>query len=163
MFKVLYCAKPKDIEQLLTVHNKFSFYVMIEYQGTTHSCGGPFWWAFVPMYQQISCVNINVFVKGVSRRGVLEDVEDSWPETWRTESSLISWMILFYPKEDTLKISCWYLIRSVSGRGGSWPETWRTGSSLMLWMYLVDLKDHILKVSCHYLYFWLKYKGVLPW
>ena len=41
--------------------------------------------------------------------GYLEDVEGSWPETWRTESFLTSWMMFFYPKEDTLKILCWYL------------------------------------------------------
>ena len=56
----------------------------------------------------------DIFIRSVSRMegpswGYLEDVEGSWPETWMTESSLMSWMILFDPKEYTLKVSCWYL------------------------------------------------------
>ena len=47
--------------------------------------------------------------KGGSRRGDLEDIEGSWQETWRTGSSMMSWMMFFYPKEDTLKFFCWYL------------------------------------------------------
>ena len=40
------------------------------------------------------------------RRGDLEVVEGTWPETWRTWSSLMSWMTFFYPREDTLKVLC---------------------------------------------------------
>ena len=83
----------------------------------------------------------------------------------------MSWMTFFDPKEDTLKVSCWYLhLKCVSKGGeeggyledieGSWPETWRTGSSMTLWMYLVDPEDHIMKVLCHYLYVWRRYKDV---
>ena len=75
----------------------------------------------------------------------------------------------FYPKEDTLKILCWYLNNKCvkNGEGqeggyledveGSWSETWRTGSSLTFLMCCVDPKDHILKLLLHYLHFWLKY------
>ena len=55
------------------------------------------------------CVDISI--GSVSGRGgqegvYLEDVEGTWPETWMTGSFLISWMMLFYPKNYTLKISC---------------------------------------------------------
>ena len=54
---------------------------------------------------------VDIFIRSVSRIGgpswgYLEDDESSCPETWRTWSSLMSWIILFYPKEDTLKVSC---------------------------------------------------------
>ena len=52
--------------------------------------------------------------------GYLEDVEGFWPETWRTGSSLMSWMIMFYPKEDTLKVLCWYLYWKYVKNGGTW-------------------------------------------
>ena len=63
-------------------------------------------------------------------------------------------------------------IRSVSRMGdpswryledvaGSYQESWRIG---MVRMYLLDPTDlYMLKVSCHYLYYWLRYKDVLPW
>ena len=76
---------------------------------------------------------VNIFIGSVSGRGgqeggYLEDVGGSWPETWRTGSFLTSWMMLFYPKEDTLKILCLYLNgkcvrKGVSRRGvigGQW-------------------------------------------
>ena len=53
-------------------------------------------------------------------RGYLEDVEGSWPETWRTWLFLTSWMMFFYPKV-------------------SWCRTWRTGSSLTTWMTLSSM------------------------
>ena len=64
-----------------------------------------------------------IFIRIVSRMGgqeggYLEDVEGFWPETWRTGSSLMSWRILFYPKEDTLKVSCWYLYHKCVRNGG---------------------------------------------
>ena len=46
---------------------------------------------------------------GGQEGGYLEDIEGSWPETWRTRLFLTSWMTFFYPKENTLKVSCWYL------------------------------------------------------
>ena len=50
---------------------------------------------------------------------------------------------VFYPKEDTLKISCWYLNQKCVRKGGgqegvyledvegSWLETWRKDSFFM--------------------------------
>ena len=40
--------------------------------------------------------------------GYFEDIEGSWPATWRTGSSLMSWMILFDTKGETLKVLFWY-------------------------------------------------------
>ena len=51
--------------------------------------------------------------------GVLEDVKCSRPDTWRTGSTLISWMTLFEPKEDILKFYIAIFIRSVSEGGPS--------------------------------------------
>ena len=58
------------------------------------------------------CVDIlirSVLRMGGPSWGYLGDVKGSWQRTWMTGSSLMSWMILFYPKEDTMKVSCWYL------------------------------------------------------
>ena len=57
---------------------------------------------------------VNIFVRSVSRRGVknggyLEDIEGSWPVTWRTGSSLMLWMYLVDPKDHILKVLCCYL------------------------------------------------------
>ena len=60
-------------------------------------------------------------------------------------------MIFFYPRDDTLKVSCWYIHWKCVKKGGSfipyledvegsWLETWRKWSSLMSWMILVDPK-----------------------
>ena len=51
----------------------------------------------------------NVSGIGGHERGYLENVEGSWSETWRKGSSLMSWMMFVYPKEDKLKVWCWYL------------------------------------------------------
>ena len=53
-------------------------------------------------------------IRSVSRTncpwwGYLEDAEGSWQETWRTGSSLLSWMTLVEPKDHILKVSCHYL------------------------------------------------------
>ena len=85
-------------------------------------------------------------------------------ETWRTVSSLILWMALFDPNEDTKKVSCWYLYYKcqewmyLKNFEGSRLETWRTRSFLVswTWMILFDPKEDTLKVSCWYIY----YKGV---
>ena len=53
--------------------------------------------------------HVDIFIRSESRMGDLEDVEGYWLETWRTGSSLISWMVLLYPKEDTLTFLYWYL------------------------------------------------------
>ena len=95
--------------------------------------------------------------------GYLEDIEGSWPETWRTESFLTSWIIFFTPRKIPWKFRVDISIRSVSRMGGqeggyledvngSWPETWRSGSSLTSWMMMFDPKEDTLKVSCWYLY-----------
>ena len=56
---------------------------------------------------------VDISMESVSGRGgheggYLEDIESSWPKTWRSWSFL-TWMMFFYQKEDTLKILCWYL------------------------------------------------------
>ena len=43
---------------------------------------------------------------GGQEGGYLEDFERSRLETLRTGSSLISWINMVDPKEDTLKVSC---------------------------------------------------------
>ena len=48
---------------------------------------------------------------GGSFMWVLEDVEGSWQETWRTGSALMSWKYLVDPKHDILKVLCWYFDR----------------------------------------------------
>ena len=90
-------------------------------------------------------------------------------KSWMTGSSLISWMF-FYPREDTLKVSCWYLYGKCVKKGGYlenvdgfWPETWRTGSSLMSWMIFSSPKKDTLKVSCWYLYGMCVRKGGQEW
>ena len=50
-----------------------------------------------------------IIILGGQEGGELEDIEGSWLEEWRTGSFLTSWMMFFYPKEYTLKITCWYL------------------------------------------------------
>ena len=54
-----------------------------------------------------------------SRRGYSEDVDSSWQKTGRTGSSLMSWMMFFYPKEDTLKVLVWYLYWKCVRKGGT--------------------------------------------
>ena len=41
--------------------------------------------------------------------GYLENIEVSGQDTWMTGSSLMSWITLFDPREDTLKVLCQYL------------------------------------------------------
>ena len=60
--------------------------------------------------------SVDIFIGSVSSMGGAlcvyledEDVEGSWQETWRTGSSLTSWMYLVDPKDHILKVSCWYL------------------------------------------------------
>ena len=83
--------------------------------------------------------------KGGQEGGYLEDVEGSWPETWRTCSFMMSWMMFFILRKIPWKVCVYILIRSVSRRGGheewylediegSWPETWRTWLFLTSWM-----------------------------
>ena len=139
--------------------------------GQGHSwCHG---WCFFTLRKIPWKFHVDIFIRSVSRMGgpswgYLEDIEGSWTETWRTWSSLMSWMILFYPQEDTLKVSCWYLywkcVKNGGSRrgvlGGCWGFLTRDLEDRVILdlMYLVDPKDHILKISCHYLYFWLRYK-----
>ena len=81
---------------------------------------------------------------GVKKGGYLEDIEGSWLETWRTGSFLTSWMMFFYPMEDTLKISCWYFNYNCvrkwgSRRGGTWRKMrvpdWRYAWQGHSWHY----------------------------
>ena len=55
--------------------------------------------------------HVDIFIRSVSRMGgplcrYLEDVESSWQETWRTESSLTSGMYLVDPKDHILTDLC---------------------------------------------------------
>ena len=58
----------------------------------------------------------------------LEDIEGSWPETWRTGSFMMVWRYLVDPKDHILKVLCWYLygkcVRNGMSRrvilGGCW-------------------------------------------
>ena len=59
-------------------------------------------------------IHVDISIITVSERGgqegeYLEDVEGSWLEICMTGSFLTLWMIFVYPKEDTLKVSSWYL------------------------------------------------------
>ena len=49
----------------------------------------------------------------------VEDVEGSGLDTLRKGSSLMSWMMLFYPKEDILKVSFGYVYLKCFRNGGS--------------------------------------------
>ena len=55
---------------------------------------------------------------GGQEGGYLEDIDDSWPETWRKWSSLMLWMMFFYLKEDNLRVSCLYLYWKCIRKGG---------------------------------------------
>ena len=63
--------------------------------------------------------------KGGSRRGDLEDIEGSWQETWRTGSSLMSWMTFFDPKDHILKVSGCYphVLLSYKWFRSKWPTS----------------------------------------
>ena len=57
---------------------------------------------------------VDIFIRSVSRMGgqewsYIEDVEGSWPETWRTVSSLTLWIFLVNPKNHITKILFHYL------------------------------------------------------
>ena len=78
--------------------------------------------------------------EGGSKRGYLEDIEWSWPEIWMTGSFLMSWMMFFYPKEDSLKILYWYLNQKSVRKGGS-----RRGVLGGCWGFLKgDIKDMVV-------------------
>ena len=125
----------------------------------THGGQGHSWhheWCFFTLRKVHWKFHVDILIRSVSGRGVkkggyLEDIEGSWLETWRTGSFLTSWMMFFYPMEDTLKISCWYFnyncVRKGGQKGeyledveGSWPETWRIESFLMSWRMFFTLK-----------------------
>ena len=102
------------------------------------------------------CVDISI--RSVSRMGgqeggYLEDVDGSWPETWRSGSSLTSWMMMFDPKEDTLKVSCWYLygkcvcVISRTACDEICPSLFRTGwyvvNICIIAKFLMEINIHI--------------------
>ena len=64
---------------------------------------------------------------GGQEGGYLEDIEGSWLETWMTGSFLTPWMMLFYPKEPTLKVSDQYLhlLWSYKRSRSKWPTSER--------------------------------------
>ena len=50
---------------------------------------------------------LKVFLeRGCQEVGYLEDIEGSRPKTWMIGSFPMSFLMFFYPKEDTLKILC---------------------------------------------------------
>ena len=58
--------------------------------------------------------HVDIIIKSVSGRGCqewgdLEDIEGSWPQTWRTGSSIKLWMYLVDPRDHILKVLCHYL------------------------------------------------------
>ena len=58
--------------------------------------------------------------------GYLEDIEGSWPETWRTGSFFTSWMMFFTQRKIPWKFCVDISIRSVSRMGVNKSCTWRT-------------------------------------
>ena len=71
-------------------------------------------------------VTIHVIIElGGQEEGNLEDIEGSWLETWRTGSSLMSWMPLFDPKDHILKVSGCYphVLLSYIWFRSKWPTS----------------------------------------
>ena len=61
--------------------------------------------------QRLPNFHFSIFIRGVSGMGgehgmYLEDAEGSLSDTWRLGSSLTILLILFHPKEGTLKFLC---------------------------------------------------------
>ena len=107
---------------------------------------------------------------GGQEDGHFEDIEGSWLETLRKRSSLMSWMILF----DPLKILCLFLYlkcvengRSRRGLLGGHCGFLTTDLEERVILDFMDVlgrfKGSYPESLCYYLYFWLKYKDVLPW
>ena len=75
----------------------------------------------------------------------MEEVEGSGSEIWMTEDD--NMVILdvmddvFYPKEETLKVSCWRVNKGgyLENIKGSWLETWRRGRVILDVIYDVFL------------------------
>ena len=83
------------------------------HSGHGHSCCHK-WCFFTPrkIPQKFVLISqLEVCQEGVGGQegGYLEEVEGSWPETWRHDPSWRHKWCFFYPKEDILKILCWYL------------------------------------------------------
>ena len=84
---------------------------------------------------------------GVKKRGTWRTLGGSWLETWRTGLFLTSWMMFFYPNEDTLKILCWYLnykcIRKGRSRrgvlGGRWGLLTRPMEDVVIPVFMNDV------------------------
>ena len=104
--------------------------------------------------------HVDISIRSASGRGgqegmYLEDVEGSWPETWRTWLFLRSWMMFFSPQGTYPEKFVLIAQSEVCQEGGdledvegSWPETWRTWLFLMSWMMFFYPKEYTLKISC---------------
>ena len=71
-------------------------------------------WCFFTLRKIPWKFRVDIFIRSVSgmggqEGGYLEEVEGSWPETWRTGLSMTLWMYLVDPKNHILKVSCHYL------------------------------------------------------
>ena len=86
----------------------------------------------------------------------LEDIEGSWPKTCMIRSSLMSYMIVFDPKEDALKVLCWYLYYKCVKNAGS-----RRGVLGGCWGILTrNLKARVILHVIDYLFLNLR---KIPW
>ena len=103
-------------------------------QGVLGGCWGFLTrWSYFTLKKIPWKFHVDIFNRSVSGMrgqggGYLDDIESSWPGTWRTGSSLCNiWSCLTLRKEDTLKVSCWYLYgKCVRKGGGQEGFTWRT-------------------------------------
>ena len=75
----------------------------------------------------------------VQEEVTLMDIERSWPDTWWLWSFLMPCFILYYPKENILKVLCWHLYWKCVKSDGS-----RMGALGGYWGFLTgDLEDLI--------------------
>ena len=78
--------------------------------------------------------------RGGQEGGYSADIECSCLETWLTGSFLMSGMMIYYPEEHTLKISCWYLNWKCVRKGVS-----RRGVLGGCWGFLTrDMADRVI-------------------
>ena len=85
---------------------------------------------------------------GVQEGGYLENIEGYWLEAWWTWLFFMLWIILLYPKEDTLKVWCWYLyykcIRNLGSRRGVLGGCWGFLTGELQDMVISDVMDDLI-------------------
>ena len=64
----------------------------------------------IPWKFHVDIIIRNVSGRGCQEGGDLEDIEGSWPEIWRTGSSMTLWMYLVDPRDHILKFCVTILI-----------------------------------------------------